>query len=448
MRKMYMIALLTGLIANIYAQDSTAKDIRTSSIDAIGARYVLQGPLVTFNYTGYGLNNYFSEEFYPGTTNRITADFDYYTNSNSIPGSIVYKMIFKGEIKTPLKDRGLKGIKKQARFEDNMKTGVTYRHFFKNWDGIVLVGWHHREMRTINLSKDAYHLLFYGNADFEDKTADLSNLYFSNNIYNQLSLGIFKKVSYAKYQMEFGFSGSFLQGINHQEIRTRNATIYTAPDGEYIDINYDLTFNNAREGATSFSQVNGAGASGDFHLAVGNNNKWKVAFDLSDVGYMTFRKTPVNYTAAKNVHFQGIVLPDLLTFSPATFDTLKVDDAVKSNLPTKSNNKYSIFLPFTAQLVYSMPVHRKVVLSVGAMYRYQPNYYLYGYAKVNYFITPTMVFSGSLGAGGYSKANLGVEFSKTWKYFDITVGTSNLLGLVAPAYLPGAALFLRLGSSF
>ncbi len=82
------------------------------------------------------------------------------------------------------------------------------------------------------------------------------------------------------------------------------------------------------------------------------------------------------------------------------------------------------------------------------MYRYLPQYYVYGFAKVNYFIKPDMVFSASAGAGGYSLFNLGAEFSKSWKYFDFTVGSSNLIGLMAPTHFPGAAVYLRMGTSF
>ena len=59
-----------------------------------------------------------------------------------------------------------------------------------------------------------------------------------------------------------------------------------------------------------------------------------------------------------------------------------------------------------------------------------------------------MVFSVTGGGGGYSWFNLGVEFAKRWKHFDLTIGTSNLLGLVVPTHYTGTGVYLRLGSSF
>ena len=59
-----------------------------------------------------------------------------------------------------------------------------------------------------------------------------------------------------------------------------------------------------------------------------------------------------------------------------------------------------------------------------------------------------MVISASAGAGGYSLFDLGFEFAKSWKYFDLAVGSSNLIGLVAPSIYPGSGLYLRLGTTF
>ena len=257
-------------------------------------------------------------------------------------------------------------------------------------------------------------------------------------------------MDYDKYQMEFGVLGSFLQAINNQDIKTGpNTWLYTAPYGEYVALNYNLTYNSSPQGAAKFFGNTGFGASGDLHLAFMNNDKWKLAFDLSDFGLMSFRKSPVNYSGSNYVEFHGIVIPDLTTFSAQTFDTLNIDSALKSKLPAKTNNSYSVFLPFQAQIIFSKPLlHDKLVLSVGAQYRHLPGYNVYGFAKLNYFMKRDMVISATAGAGGYSLFNLGFDFSKSWKYLDLTIGSSNLIGLVVPSYYPGTGLYLRIASSF
>lgn len=439
MRKLLLAAAGIYSLLYIQAQDSTS-----ISKDTTAPRSYL-----LYNYTSVAINNVFNENFRPDANNRVNVDFDYQANSDAVPAMFVYKMLFKGEITNSLKDRTDKNLHSGLKFEDYMKTGATYRRYFKNWDGTVILGWHHRESRLITGTQDAYRMVFYGNARFEGDTADFTNFNFQNHIFNQLTLGFSKVIDYGKYQMQFGVTGSFLQGINNQYIKTGTSWIYTAPDADSIVFNYDLTFNTAREGAVEFTQLNGAGASADFNIAFMNKDKWKISLDLMDVGYMTFRKTPVNYSGAKNVVFKGITIPNLLEFSSQTFDTLNVDSAVRANLPGKTTNKYSVFMPFSAQLVFSKPLmHNRLVLNVGLMYRYLPKYYAYGFVKVNYFLKPDMVISASAGAGAYARFNLGFEFSKSWKYFDLTVGSNNLLGLVVPTHMPGSSIYVRMASSF
>jgi hypothetical protein len=89
-----------------------------------------------------------------------------------------------------------------------------------------------------------------------------------------------------------------------------------------------------------------------------------------------------------------------------------------------------------------------LVLSAGLQYRYIPKYKLYGYIKANYFIKPDMVFSASAGGGSYNLFNLGVEFAKSWKYFDFALGSGNLIGLIVPSHYTGTGLYVRVGCSF
>lgn len=439
MKKLLLTIAIAFCITTLSAQDT----LSTATVDTSGINPYL------YNFTGSSISNPFNEGFRTDARNRITIDFDYFNNSNAAPASLTYAFLFKNEITGKMKDLTDKRIKSYLRYDDYMKTGLTYRRYMPKWDGTFILGYYHRQLRNISAPKDAFQTLFYGNARFEGDTADFSNLQFNNNLYNQLSVGIQKKVDYGNYQMHFGIVGSFLQSFNHQQISTNEAWIYTATDADSLSIKYDLTFNTGREGATKFFQLNGAGASVDFNMAFSNRDKWKLSIDLFDVGYMTFRKAPVNYSAQKFVVFKGITLPSLLEFSAATFDTLNLDSALRANLPSKTTNKYSIFMPFTAQIVFSKPLmNNRLVLNFGLQYRHLPGYYVYGYAKVNYFIKRDMQFSASVGTGAYSICNVGVEFSKSWKYFDLTFGTANLLGVVAPMYFPGTALFLRLGSSF
>ena len=402
-----------------------------------------------YNYAAQTTNNVLDQEFRDSANNRIIVDGNFYSNSKGVPASFAYNLLFNLPISNALKNRADKQIGKQLKFEENLNTGITYERYLKKADLTLVVGYNYRQMLNLTGPKEAFETIFYGNARFEGDTAHLSNVHFDFYNYNQLSLGITKKIDYGSYQMQFGMTGSFLQVINNINIETGNTTIYTAPYGEYVNINYNLTYNQANSAAPKFTTLSGVGASADMHLAFSNKNKWKLSFNLRDFGIMTFRKHELNYSGSNNVNFQGIVIPNLLNFSSQTFDTLNLDSALLSKLPSKSNNSYSVFMPFTADVMFSKTLlHDRLVLTFGLQYRHIPNYNAYGYVKANYFITSDMVVSASAGAGGYSLFDLGFEFAKSWKYFDMAVGTSNLIGLVAPGYYSGGGLYLKIGTTF
>ena len=452
MKHFFLVFIVFGFIHPLLAQDTT---IVTTNNDTAQQKLSIRNDhrsaksYLLYNYNSQMANNTFNQQFRGDAVNRITINGNYYSNSIGIPASLAYNLLFNLPISDALKDRADKHLGKEVKFEENLSTGATYEKYLKKADLTLIVGYSYRQMLNLAAPKQAFETGFYGNGRFEGDTANLSNIHFDFYNYNQYSIGIMKKIDYGKYQMEVGVTGSFLQVINNINIETGNTTLYTAPYGEYVDLNYNLTYNQATTSAPTYFALNGIGASGDVHIAFANKDKWRVSLDIKDLGIMTFRKTELNYSGSNNVNFQGIVIPNLLNFSSQTFDTLNLDSALLSKLPSKSNNSYSVFLPFTANLAFSKPLlHDKLVLTFGVQYRHLVNYYAYGYVKANYFLRPDMVISASAGAGGYSLFDVGFEFAKSWKYFDLAIGSSNLIGLVVPSFYSGSGLYLKLGTTF
>ena len=451
MKKTFLALIISICISSLFAQDTTAVKAKndTSQVPVNVDSYHKAKDYLLYNYTSQTTNNIFNQQFRGDATNRITVEGNYYSNSKGIPAGFAYNLLFNYPITTALLNRTDKNLGKLLKFDENLNTGITYEHYFKKADLTLVVGYNYRQMLNLIAPKQAFETIFYGNSHFEGDTANLSNIHSDYYNYNQYSAGIIKKIDYGSYQMQVGITGSFLQVMNNIDLATGNTTIYTAPYGEYVDVNYDLTYNQASTATPKFSSLNGLGASGDFHLSFANKDKWKLSFDIRDLGIMTFRKFELNYSGVNNVNFQGIVIPNLLNFSSQTFDTLNLDSALLSKLPAKTNNQYSIFLPFTANLAFSKPLmHDRLVLTFGVQYRYLPRYYAYGYIKANYFLKPDMVISASAGAGGYSLFDVGLEFAKSWKYFDLAIGSSNMVGLVAPGVYSGSGLYIKLGTTF
>ena len=143
MKGFFATAMLCICTSFAFAQEAATAD--TTATDTIKSRGGLH--YLLYNHTSVSLNNVFNEGFRPDATNRVNIDFDYAANSNAAPMQMAYALVFKGPISNKLKDRADSRIKNNIKFEDYMNTGATYRHYFKKWDGTVILGWHHRILR-------------------------------------------------------------------------------------------------------------------------------------------------------------------------------------------------------------------------------------------------------------------------------------------------------------
>jgi hypothetical protein len=388
--------------------------------------------------------------------NRITLDFDFEGNSNAAPNAIPFGLLLNNEISRKVRERGLNRLKDNLKYEDDLNTGVSYRRFLPKLGSMLLVQYKFRTSRNLLAPKDAYQVIFFGNAGFENQRADLSNIKFQNYLYNQFTVGMRRTFRYNKVNVTAGAALSVLQVFNQQDISTKEAWIYTGPDGEYLDFKYDLTFNAAAEGAVKYTDWNGIGGSGELYLDVSQTNNWKIAADISDLGFMRFRSNDkhktVNYSGVRDsTRFQGIVLPNLTEITSLTFDTLKVDSTLRALLPGKSNNEYKLFMPFTVNLVvakYLNIVGQRFVISAGVQYKHLKDYKAYGFGKINYMVNEHHYVATSFGGGGYSRFNWGVEYGLSYKHIDATIGSANIIGLVAPAAYQGGSIYFRVGTTF
>jgi hypothetical protein len=281
-------------------------------------------------------------------SNNVIFSSSFHQNSNSLPLGFVMKFLAKGEINTAYKDRITSFPGKRIRYEDELKAGLSYQHYFSKSKVVFYASYFHRNMRYADITKDALNLVLYGNKMYEDKTASLSNMNFENLMYNQFSLGIGKQEG----KLFAAVNLSFLQGFMDNQLRTTNAGNYTAPYGEYIDAKYGFTYNQANEGASPFFGLKGAGFSGDVHVGY-QFEKGLLQFDVQDLGLIMWGKESINYGKDTAIHFEGIVIDNILKINSSSFGRLNVDSIVKDVAAEKTNRQYNTYLPATLSLSFS-----------------------------------------------------------------------------------------------
>jgi hypothetical protein len=378
--------------------------------------------------------------------NTIQLDIDFHMNSNSMPTTFAGAFLSKNEITDAMKNRVLSYAKKIVKYEDELKAGLAYKHYFKKQNLTFYLSYYHRNMRQLTTSRDAFELIFVGNKAFEDKTADLSHISFQNLMYNQYSIGVSKSDGH----FFAGINVSYLQGFSNQQVKNPNGSLYTAPYGEYLNVSYNMTFNEASTGATHFFDLNGQGISADLQFGY-STEKSRFTVTVQDLGYITWNKHPVNYTGDTSLTFNGVVINDLTNLSGSGFQGLKLDSQLAALSPRKTTSSYSTTLPATIQVTYSHLFKLKkhdMILTAAVNTRFLANYYAYGYVKTTFLLDHQWATSVSAGGGGYSLFNLGWDVGKKWKNLDFLIGTNNLIGCIVPMYYPGSSFYIRVAAHF
>jgi len=404
-----------------------------------------------FNYTSPTafINPFSSNWNTDSTKNRFEIDAGFDGNSNGISQQFVWNILFGSDFDQKTKDK-MRGIMRaQNGYEDNQTAGVRYKHYFKKFDGYFTAGYHFRTMRAAFFNKEVFEVLFYGNAMFEDQTVDITRTYFQNLIYSQFSLGFQKNIRQGNSTFSFGVNAAFLHGLNSQNLFFNQGSIYTAPDGEYLDIEYEMKYNQARFGTKREREKADIGITGDAQLSYQYKDKVKFVFSIVDFGVINWRTQPQNLVGKDSIRFKGIEFADITTLANGSFNNIKIDSVLGDLLPEKRSDLYQTFIPFTLSFVGSVNAWKdKLIVSAGVQYKPLFRYYAYGFVKINYFVQPTLPVSLTMGYGGYTKFNLGIDVAKHWKQFDFAIGSNNLIGTVAPAAYTGVSAYLRMGVNF
>ena len=433
-----LIILLSVVAAR--AQDST-KSVKDTSCHCT----IIHPPVIPFDdrFSFPSLGPLLNDSY---DDNSVQLDVDFHMNSNALMTTFAGAFLTGKEITDAMKSRVLSYAKKNVKYEDEIKAGIAYKHNFKKKGLAIYVSYYHRNMRSMTTSRDGFQLIFEGNKPFEDKTASLNNISFQNLMYNQYSIGVSKSDGH----FFTGFNLSYLQGFSNQQLKNPNGSLYTAPYGEYLNLSYNMTLNEATTGSTNFFDLNGQGVSADIRFGY-SDEKSRFTISIQDLGYITWGKHPVNYTGDTSLTYNGIVINNLTNLSGSGIQGLKLDSVLAALGPKKTNNSYNTTLPATIQLTYSRLFKLKknsMILSAGINTRLMTNYYAYGYVKTTFLLDHQWATSVSAGGGGYSLFNLGFDFGKRWKNLDFVLGTNNLIGCVVPMYYPGSSFYLRVAAHF
>lgn len=320
-------------------------------------------------------------------TAMVSVHGQVYQQGNALTNSFVNKFINGGFIDNDLKNE--QSVSNNDNFLGaGFQFGMEAMFAPKTLFGSERYGWtisvsHHDDL-SIQFGRDVFNTVFYGNKSYAGKTADFGNSGLRYQRFQQLNLGVFDKETLSRVSV------GFVNGNQAALADLNEAEMYTAANGEYIELQADGSFALTDTAQTTGLVMNGIGAIVNFEwnipIAIGGD-QGKTAYlrvGAQNLGFIRWNNKTVNYAIDSAYHYEGFLIDDLTGLEDLNDE---VDNVVDSLLPQSSAESrleatpawlyLSWFSPLGQQFHYELSLNYKIngyhLPEASAALFYQPN---------------------------------------------------------------------------
>ncbi len=405
--------------------------------------------------TSQSQNSFFNDSLASKKHFSIELLGNFTAKSNAFPNSFYTDFYRGGYLTDEVKQNASKKLKNINRFGVDADFGVMFRHsldtVFKQ------TGWSYTariaERRHVNLemTRDFFNVGFFGNAMYENQTANLAKFQLDFVSYQQLGLGLEKTWLLKDDRHQVGFMANYLNGRNAQRALVNKANLFTATDGEFLDLEIQGKYN--RTDTLKNNQIvpnpsKGAGFSVDLYYQLITKESHKLQIAVLDFGYLYWKNSAIAYNYDTLFRFEGVNIPNLISINDSL---IKLSTDTLVNLGKKSTTKtFKTVLPSWLQVSYSHNlIPGKVALNFYGRYRFNDVYLPFIAIGGTYFYKQSTSASLSIGYGGYGNFNYSLMLQqRVWKYFTVGLGSNQLEGLILPKKASGQSVFFAIKSWF
>jgi hypothetical protein len=300
---------------------------------------------------------------------------------------------------------------------------------------------------NILIPKTLFQLVWQGNKQFEGQTVDISNTTMTGLYFRDYALGFATPLlEWDNWKSRVGLRLSFYQGLAGVTNPQNQFYFTTAPEAEYLHLDYDFDFRFTGVDDFNLFETRGYG----FGLSLGTTFSYKetLHFDISmtDIGKIHFDQSVYRMGEENAFRFRGLGLEELS--NPQAFlDSLGVIFAPKID----TLGDYSFEVPvgmrfsFMTSWVFGkkMQGHGPMTLSLfySQGFSEQPGSTLSPEFSLvfNSILFQHLVVGTNVTLGGFNNFAVGIQVGMHFKNFRFTLISDNITGFIFPNQATGAA---------
>ncbi|MFH2142968.1 MAG: DUF5723 family protein [Bacteroidota bacterium] len=340
------------------------------------------------------------------------ASFNSYLSSNSVNNSLLYALFGNQYIDDAVKNRNHLKPVNLAGNEDNLNFYFCHipDSLFRTSNIGYRIGFTNHNHRDMKFSDDLFNLVFYGNKQFAGDTADMSDFQINFMTYQELQFGIFKKHTIESGSLVYYVGFSFLKGQDYNSVRFRNANLFTAETGEYIDLNVSASYQFIDTVKSSFGDFNGLGTALNFYLDYEDtDNLYNINLSINNVGFIRWKNNAHTINLDTAIHFDGIEIQNIFEYDDSSYFGIDPDSIVTDFFQRTDTASFTKVLPERIHLsITKKMLDQRLLTTLGLGYYYGTNMKLpLFYAQGEYLINDNFSVSILTGYGEYSGFHLG-----------------------------------------
>ncbi len=265
-------------------------------------------------------------------------------NGNSLHRNLVSKLFYGGDISNEIKEQNLNRMKNVNLFYSDIQSEVSYRNTKSNLLRNKRLGWSIKlaanSYLTTNFTKEAFHLVFFGNSPFTGKFADISGSRIQNYTFEKIGFGLIDKRTSSSVHL------NFVNLTNYTDFHAFGGGVYQSEALDTLQVLLNGKFRQFGDG--KFSTGVGASFEVDKRFYVLKNNGQPLFFrlELNNIGLVRASSSQ-SYRADTLIQFTGFTFNELVNGSSLLDSTQTLFQKLGIE---KQQETAWVLLPFSVQL--------------------------------------------------------------------------------------------------
>lgn len=320
-----------------------------SSLNGIGQTVLLQPDTIV------DLNAWWSNSI------RIHGSADY--NSNTVFNELPLGIYRGGDLSRSIRERSLNA------FDGDQNTAGYVAEGRLSWAGSLcnaertmwrpLISVAHHEVGGLRFTKDQFAITFFGNAAYENKTAELAPSGFEQIRYQTIGFGAQHRNNGSMVRVDL------VRGNAFSSVDVQNATLFTATDGRELRTDVAGEYYASDTAGGSWDRSNGIGAAltGQWNTSFNlGTRKMRFGVAVEDLGFVAWNERSVSITKDTLVTYDGWQVDNIFALD----DVIIGKDVVLDTLGLRyKRGSITRLLPFRAHLMIGMDMWNTGYLSLN-----------------------------------------------------------------------------------